>query len=157
MSLHRISLPVAIVALIISIATSCIGIIPSCNRTEVIESSDSYKVYKINEFTELLVCGVEVFVAMDGYNGILRLEADPEIIDHIKIENKRGTLAINDRDNYAAKKEKAKARVIVSANDLDMVSAMAGATVVFDKPITAETFINDGMITIDSAAVASMR
>lgn len=152
---NRVSFPVAVVALSLAFIISCIGLFKIGNQPEIVDSGHGYKVYRTDDFTELTASAVNIYVISGKSDGLIRLEADPEIIDEIRVENHHGILSVNDKNNSAIKKGKDRARVIVKADDLDNVIAIAGAAIIFDRPVTADTYIVDGMITVDSAAVAS--
>lgn len=155
MSPNRISFPVAVVALSLAFIRACIGLFKLDSHPEVIESGSGYKVFQTDDFSELTASAVNVYVISGKSDGLIRLEADPEIIDEIRVENHHGILSVNDKNNCAIKKGKDRARVIIKTDNLDNVIAVAGAAIIFDKPVTADTHLADGMITVDSAAVAS--
>ena len=151
--MKRISLPAAAIALLSVIAASCIGVLSS-DKAKMIESGTNYKVFSVEDFNELIASAVDVYVTLGETNPVIRIEADPEIIDGISVENKSGTVCIND---IAEKKNKPKAIAVISVKNLDKVFATAGSTVVFDKPVIGELFNTNSTITVDSAKVAAYR
>ena len=154
--MKRISLPAAAIALLSVIAASCIGVLSS-DKAKMIESGTNYKVFSVEDFNELIASAVDVYVTLGETNPVIRIEADPEIIDGISVEIKSGTVCINDKNNIAEKKNKPKAIAVISVKNLDKVFATAGSTVVFDKPVIGELFNTNSTITVDSAKVAAYR
>ena len=54
----------------------------------MIESGTNYKVFSVEDFNELIASAVDVYVTLGETNPVIRIEADPEIIDGISVENK---------------------------------------------------------------------
>jgi len=131
-----------------------ISCIPAYNSAKEIDKGEGYKIFEIGDFKELIASDVDVYIKIGEPTEKLRLEADSDIIDAIEIANKRGTLSINDKDDKSGKNgiDKAKIHITAGAAQIKTIMASAGAEVILQQEIPAETFATDATIRVSPEA-----